>query len=127
MRLLGLQTDDQAQLKILERAKGFEPSTPTLASLGILLTFINDAERFSVGKADFHWISAVLSSHSFTRPHASQQRFCVTPAAENRYPRGFRCPGLARSLSRECSQRPRAKRSRTASPAASISSCSRPG
>jgi hypothetical protein len=33
----------------LERAKGFEPSTPTLASLGILLTFINDAERFSVG------------------------------------------------------------------------------
>src|SRR5229473_1881259 len=32
--------------KILERAKGFEPSTPTLASLDILLTFINDAERF---------------------------------------------------------------------------------
>jgi hypothetical protein len=30
----------------LERAKGLEPSTPTLARLGILITFINDAERF---------------------------------------------------------------------------------
>jgi len=72
--------------KILERAKGFEPSTPTLASLDILLTFINDAERFCAEKADFHWFSAVLPSHSFTRPHASQQRFCVTPAAEKPLP-----------------------------------------
>jgi integrase len=80
--------------KILERAKGFEPSTPTLASLDIPITFINDAERFGGGNAEFHWISAVFPSHSFTRPHAPQQRFCVTPAAGKRYPRGYSMPRL---------------------------------
>ena len=70
----------------LERAKGFEPSTPTLASLGILLTSINDVEQFRPEKPHFHWINGDLLSHSFTRPNASQQRFCVTPAAESRYP-----------------------------------------
>ena len=73
-------------LDILERAKGLEPSTPTLASLGILLTSINDVERFRPEKPHFHWIYGGFLSHSFTRPNASQQRFCVTPAAESRYP-----------------------------------------